>query len=216
MCRVIYKIIFLYLIVALMNNVFAGRKIIVPQDFPSIHAALTEADQGDTVFVSNGIYKENIALADNVVLMGQDMLKTIIDGQRKAPCVLGADGATITNFTIQNGTTGILCKNTRPIISRNLIIDNKGAGIHALISLPEISNNIIYRNEWTGIFLESCRATRTSIDHNVIVENGYCGIFCAHRTEVLIRNNIFAENKQYGVYVAPQSRKTRIIYNNFF
>jgi outer membrane protein OmpA-like peptidoglycan-associated protein len=199
-----------------MNNVFAGRKIIVPQDFPSIHAALTEADQGDTVFVSNGIYKENIALADNVVLMGQDMLKTIIDGQRKAPCVLGADGATITNFTIQNGTTGILCKNTRPIISRNLIIDNKGAGIHALISLPEISNNIIYRNEWTGIFLESCRATRTSIDHNVIVENGYCGIFCAHRTEVLIRNNIFAENKQYGVYVAPQSRKTRIIYNNFF
>ena len=184
--------------------------------FSSIHAALGEADEGDTVFVSKGVYRENIAMQDNVVLMGQDMLRTIIDGGRIGPCVIGADGATITNFTIINGTTGILCKNTSPIITRNLIIDNKGAGIHALISLPDINNNIIYRNEWTGVFLESTRGTRTSIDHNVILENGYCGIFCAHRTEVLIHNNIFLENKQYGVYIAPESRKTRIIFNNIY
>jgi OmpA-OmpF porin, OOP family len=148
--------------------------------------------------------------------MGEDMLKTVIKGKRIGPCVIGADGAMITNFTIRNGTTGILCKNTRPIIKRNLIIDNKGAGIHALISLPQIENNIIYRNEWTGIFLESVRGTRTAIDHNVILENGYSGIFCANRTEVLVRNNILSLNKQYGIYVAPEARKTRVIYNNFY
>ncbi|MBD3242245.1 MAG: flagellar motor protein MotB, partial [Chitinivibrionales bacterium] len=174
---------------------FAARKIVVPDDFPSIHIALGEADEGDTVFVRNGRYEESITLIDNVVLMGEDMLKTEIYGRRKAPCVVGADGATITNFTIRNGTTGILCKNTRPIIKRNFIVDNKGAGIHALISLPQIDNNIIYRNEWTGIFLESVRGTRTSIDHNVILENGYSGVFCANRTEVLLRNNIFMKNK---------------------
>ena len=204
-----------FLVLAVVGS-YAGRKIVVPQDFPSIHAALGEADEGDTVFVSKGTYRENIAMQDNVVLMGQDMLQTKIDGGRIGPCVIGADGATITNFTIINGTTGILCKNTRPIITRNFIVDNKGAGIHALISLPDINNNIIYRNEWTGIFLESSRGTRTSIDHNVILENGYCGIFCAHRTEVLIHNNIFLENKQYGVYIAPESRKTRIIFNNIY
>ena len=104
---------------------YAGRKIVVPQDFPSIHAALGEADEGDTVFVSKGTYRENIAMQDNVVLMGQDMLHTIIDGGRIGPCVIGADGATITNFTIINGTTGILCKNTRPIITRNLLLTIK-------------------------------------------------------------------------------------------
>jgi OmpA-OmpF porin, OOP family len=216
MCRKISPALFLYFLAVLVGTSFAGRKIVVPHDFPSIHAALGEADEGDTVFVSNGVYRENIAMSDNVVLMGQEMLKTIIDGSRKGPCVLGADGATITNFTIRNGTTGILCKNTRPTIVRNLIIDNKGAGIHALVTLPDINNNIIYRNEWTGIFLESSRATRTSIDHNVILENGYCAIFCAHRTEVLIRNNILMENKQYGVYIAPQAKKTRIIFNNIY
>jgi OmpA-OmpF porin, OOP family len=200
----------------LVSISLGGRKIVVPQDFPSIHAALGEADQGDTVFVSNGVYHENIALQDNVVLMGQNMLKTVIDGGRVGPCVIGADGAVITNFTIINGTTGILCKNTRPVITRNFIVDNKGAGVHALITLPDITNNVIYRNEWTGIFLESSRGSRTSIDHNVILENGYCGIFCAHRTEVLVHNNIFIGNKQYGIYIAPESRKTRIIYNNIY
>ena len=130
----------------LASNVSAGRKIVVPHDFPTIHSALGEADEGDTVYVVKGIYKENIALTDNVALIGQDMLKTIIDGRRLAPCVIGADGALRSNFTIYNGTTGILCKNTRPIIERNFIVDNKGAGIHALISLPDINNNIIYRN----------------------------------------------------------------------
>lgn len=195
---------------------FAQRKIVVPHDFPTIHAALGEADEGDTVYVVKGKYKENIALVDNVVLIGQDMTKTIIDGRRRGPCVLGADGAVITGFTIINGLTGILCKNTRPIIIRNFIVDNKGAGIHALISLPDIKNNIIYRNEWTGIFLESSRGTRTSINHNVIIENGYCGIFCAHRTEVLIRNNILEGNKQFGVFVAPGAKRTRLIFNDFY
>ena len=71
---------------------YAGRKIVVPHDFPSIHAALGEADEGDTVFVSKGTYRENIAMQDNVVLMGQDMLRTVIDGGRIGPCVIGADG----------------------------------------------------------------------------------------------------------------------------
>jgi OmpA-OmpF porin, OOP family len=215
-CRRNIPAFFVYLLFVIIGCSLAGRKINVPQDFPSIHAALGESDEGDTVFVANGTYYENIAMADNVVLMGQDMLKTVINGSRKGPCVLGADGATITNITIINGTTGILCKNTRPTIARCFIVDNKGAGVHALISLPDIKNNIIYRNEWTGIFLESSRGTRTSIDHNVILENGYCAIFCAHRTEVLIRNNIMTGNKQYGVYIAPQAKKTRIIYNNIY
>ena len=112
-------------IVFAANSSFAGRKIVVPKDFPTIHAALGEADQGDTVFVSNGLYHENIALQDNVVLMGQDMLRTVINGSRIGPCVIGADGATITNFTIINGSTGILCKNTRPVITRKMALLTK-------------------------------------------------------------------------------------------
>ena len=159
---------------------------------------------------------ENIALADNIVLQGEDMLQTVIDGSMKGPCVIGADGAVIRNFTIQNGTVGILCPNTRPTIDRNLIVGNKGAGIHAVLALPDITNNIIYRNEWTGIFLESVRSTRSSVDHNVIAENGYSGVFCGSRTEALISNNIITANKEFGIFVGPDAHKTRITSNNFY
>jgi parallel beta-helix repeat protein len=204
------------LLLAVAFNAGAGRKISVPRDFSSIHAALGECDAGDTIFVGKGTYHENIALADNIVLQGEDMLQTVIDGGRRGPCVVGADGAVIRNFTIQNGTVGILCRNTRPTIDRNLIVGNKGAGIHAVLALPDITNNIIYRNEWTGIFLESVRGTRSAVDHNVIAENGYSGIFCGGRTEALVSNNIITENKEFGIFVGTSAHKTRITSNNFF
>ena len=204
------------LLLTAVATAWAQKKITVPKDFPTIQKALGEAEEGDTVFVRKGVYKENITLTDDVALVGEDMLTTIIDGRRKGPVVVGADGALITGFTIRNGTTGILCKNTRPAIDRNLIIDNKGTGIHALVILPDITNNIVCRNEWTGIFLESVRGTRTSISNNVIQENGYSGIFGANRTEVLVRNNVLSGNKQYGIFLGPDARRTRIINNNFY
>ena len=204
------------LLFAAVVCVWAQKKITVPKDFPTIQAALSEAVEGDTVYVRNGVYYEHVTLVDDVVLMGQDKKSTIIDGRRRGAVVTGADGAVITGFTIRNGNTGILCKNTRPIIIDNIVMDNKGTGIHALVTLPDIVNNVVYRNEWTGIFLESVRGTRTSINHNVIMENGYSGIFCANRTEVLVRNNILYGNKQYGIFVGPEARKTRINGNNIY
>jgi outer membrane protein OmpA-like peptidoglycan-associated protein len=206
----------LLLLFAAAVSIWAQKKITVPNDYPTIQRALGEADEGDTVYVRNGVYKENITLIDDVILMGQDKKSTIIDGRRKGPVVIGADGAVIANFTVRNGTTGILCKNTRPIIRDNIIMDNKGTGVHALVSLPDIINNVIYRNLWTGIFLESVRGTRTSISNNVIMENGYSGIFGANRTEVLVRNNIIHGNKLFGVFLGPEARKTRIVGNNIY
>jgi outer membrane protein OmpA-like peptidoglycan-associated protein len=194
----------------------AQKRISVPKDFPTIQAALGEAVEGDTVYVRNGVYYENVVMVDDVVLVGQDKKSTIIDGRRRGPAVTGADGAVLTGFTIRNGRTGVLCKNTRPIITNNIVIDNKGTGIHALVTLPDVTNNVIYRNEWTGIFLESVRGTRTSIAHNVIMENGYSGIFCANYTEVLIRNNIIYGNKQYGVFAGPNAVKSRLVGNDIY
>ncbi len=193
-----------------------ARKILVPHDFPTIFKAIQQASAGDTVYVKNGTYHENISLKPDVILEGQDKTKTIINGGGEGPVIVGAENATIMKFTITNGEKGILCKNTRPVIKRNIILDNKGTGIHAIMSLPQIENNIIYRNKWTGIFLESVRGTRTAIDHNVIVENGYCGIFAAHHTAVAIHNNIIMGNKQYAVFVGPGAKKTRVVYNNIY
>jgi OmpA-OmpF porin, OOP family len=202
---------------AFASSAFAQKKIVVPKDFPSIQKAVDEANENDTVFVLNGVYKERIVLKDRVHLIGQDVEKTILRGNRSKTVIEGANFATIKNFTIENGGTGIICKNTNPIIDHNIVRSNAKTGIHCLISLPSITNNLIYANEWSGIYCELVtNIQRTAIDHNIIAENGYCGIMLANRSEVLIQNNILYQNKQFGVYVNEDSKRSRIVYNDFF
>jgi parallel beta-helix repeat protein len=199
------------------GSAFAQKKIVVPKDYPSIQKAIDEAVEHDTVFVLNGVYKESIMLKDYVAVIGQDADKTVIRGNGSKPVVEGANYATIKNVTVENGGTGILCKNTNPVIEHTIVRDNKKTGIHCLISLPEIKNNLIFGNKWSGIYCELItNAQRTSINHNLIADNGYGGIMLANRSEVLIENNVLLSNKQYGIYVNEDSKRSRIVYNNFF
>lgn len=188
----------------------------VPTHQKEIFKALRLAQVGDTVFVRSGTYHENLVLPDGVVLRGEDMLKTVINGSRRGPVIIAGNNSIIENLTIQNGLVGVLCKNAAAVIQRNLILDNKGTGIHALIALPQIKNNIIMRNKWTGIFCEAAKSLNTAIENNVILENGYAGIHCANNTQVLIRNNILYDNGEYGIYCDKQAKPSRIIYNNIY
>ncbi|MBD3344825.1 MAG: DUF1565 domain-containing protein [Chitinivibrionales bacterium] len=193
-----------------------GRKIIVPKDAPTIQRAIDKAEDGDTVYVLNGIYKENIVLKEYVTLVGQDREKTIIRAKWSRPVVKGVNYSSIRHFTIEKGRTGILCENTNTVVEHN-IIRNNHTGIHCLISLPEIRNNIISRNKWTGIYCELvAHGTNIAIEHNIIAENGYSGLVLARKSAVLVQNNILFGNKLYGIYVDMDSKRSRIIYNNFF
>jgi len=199
-----------------LNASSAPKKIVVPKDIKSIQKALDEADEGDTVYVQNGVYRENIIMKDYVALVGENVDKTILKGDGNKPVVEGANYAIVKNLTIENGSVGILCKNTNPIIEHTIIRNNR-TGVHCLISLPDIHNNLIYGNKWTGLFCELItNAQRTSIDHNFIAENGYCGIMLANKSEVLIQNTVFYKNSQYGIFVNIDSKRSRIIYNDFY
>jgi parallel beta-helix repeat protein len=206
----------LLFVVALMLNVQAGKKIIVPKDAPNIRTALDRVEAGDTVFVQKGTYREHIVLADAVALIGESVNETIIRGNGNGSVVTGSDRAIIRNFTIENGDKGILCANVSMTIEHNIVRDNKGTGIHCLVTLPTVRNNVVYRNRWTGIFCETVRSLNTIIEHNVVAENNYCGIMLAGNSEIILQNNVFLGNKKYGVFVNEGARKSRIIYNDFY
>ncbi|MBN1130219.1 MAG: right-handed parallel beta-helix repeat-containing protein [Chitinispirillaceae bacterium] len=197
-------------------NAQAGKKIIVPLEVKKISDALERAEAGDTVFVSKGIYKESIVLKDGVALIGESVKETIVQGKKRGAVVTGADNATIRNFTIRNGEKGILCENISMLIQHNYISDNKGSGIHCLVTLPMIRNNVVYRNGWTGIFCETVKSLNTLVEHNVIGDNGYSGLMLAGNSEVIVQNNVFIGNKQFGIWVNEGARRSRIIYNNFY
>ncbi len=204
-------------VISLFISTFAGKKIIVPTDYKNLQDALNEVEMGDTVLTLNGIYKENITMPDGIVLIGKGADKTILRGNGKDAVVKASNNSLLKNFTIKQGGIGILSENTNMCIQNCVIKENAKTGIHCLLSLPHIQNNILIDNHWSGIFCELVAyGNRTAIEHNILANNGNCGIFLSKKSGVLVQNNIFYKNKQMGIYVSKDSRKSRIIYNNFY
>jgi len=211
------SIVLAFLLVTLFAITVQSKKITVPGQASSIQAAIDMAGDGDTVFVHNGIWREHVNLREGVALTGESMKETVIKGKKRSrPVIKAVNNSLIKNLTVCCGRTGILCENVDLTIEQVIVRNNNETGIHCLIALPNICNSIIMRNRWSGIYCESARSIKTSIMHNIIAENGYSGITLEGQSEVLIQNNVFIGNRQFGIWGSEGSRRTRIIYNDFF
>jgi len=99
----------------------AGNVIKVPDDYPTIQAAIDAATDGDTILVAEGLYKENLSLTEGITLSGGWDLtfstrqpgNSAINGQGlgraiSITCVTSDTVLTIDGFTVQGGNaTGL-------------------------------------------------------------------------------------------------------------
>jgi parallel beta-helix repeat protein len=118
--------------------------ITVPDDYPTIQAAVDAAAPGDTVYVRAGTYYENVKVNKTLSLVGENPQNTTIDGggNWSADVVnVEADYVDVKGFTIRNGSGYIL----EP---------------HAGITLNganycTVEENNVENNWWDGIILDS-------------------------------------------------------------
>jgi len=141
--------------------------LIVPYDYPTIQEAINNANEGDSIFVRNGTYYENVVVNKTVSLIGEDRETTIIDGNGTLSVLkVVADNVNVTNFTLRNGEVdGIFVENASHCYLKNNIIDEVAWGIVLENSnFTEVSNNNITGCPWVGNYLESS-------NHNIISRN---------------------------------------------
>jgi outer membrane protein OmpA-like peptidoglycan-associated protein len=205
------------LLCAIMATV-AQAKVITVSFGQKIGDAIENSDPGDTVMVKRGIYNENIKLTNDVAVVGENELTTIIDGGRKGPTVRADFGkGSISGFTIRNGIEGVLCENAYPTIHRNWIIDNHASGIATFIALPDIKNNVIFGNRWSGLLVWGAKGNaQAKVENNVIIRNGYSGVSLMGPTQIEMNNNIMMENGYYGIFAEPASGQTKAEYNDIY
>jgi parallel beta-helix repeat protein len=126
----------------------------VPQDFPTIQAAIDAAPTSATVLVATGTYRENlIVYKHNLVLRGEGAEKTIIEpAKTDLPVVLMLSAAALRGFTIRGArglrASGIQVTGTDNfIIADNVIEDNFPHGIYVQGRYSgSIHNNVIQNN----------------------------------------------------------------------
>ena len=174
--------------------------------YQHIQDAIDNASEEDTIFVYNGVYKNNISIGgrpigneskinSNINIIGQDKNSTIIEGAR---FILNwCSFIKIKGFTIKNANVGInlyLCGYI--IIAGNKIINNN----YGLL-LEMSGNNLIYEN-----VIDS--NNECAIEFRSILTWGYC-----EHNEIAI-NQI--SNNQIGIHLYGSSYLNKINYNNFY
>jgi parallel beta-helix repeat protein len=204
---------------------FSGRGILYVGgsglgNYTTIQEALNNASGGDTIFVYNGTYTENLNIIKKITLLGEDRDTTIIDG------VAGVDSVVtivntdvkISGFTIQGDPSGqdgvtVVTLMEDVIISTNNIKDC-GNGIKLQITTERIviSDNIIFNNDFAGIAL--AESDRNDIFGNTVENNGDWGIsLSALSKQNNISNNDVIDNHG-GIQLSQGSEQNEIIGNN--
>lgn len=170
----------------------------VPVDFSSIQEAIDEAENGDTILVHPGTYREkinfngkNIVVCSMFVTTGDTsyISTTIIrDGDGSVMIFDNGEDSTavLSGFTIKNGSGeyipvlghfggGIYCSSSSPRLSNLLITKNfteVGGGIALFYSSPILENVTVYGNhalEVGGIY---CRDSNPRLMNVTIRGNG--------------------------------------------
>lgn len=204
--------------------------LIVPDDYSTIQEAIDNAHSGDTIYVKNGIYYENLVVnKQNLTLTGENRNITVIHGSHFAVS-LQADNITVTGFRVMNGTIGvqmspwthghlisdtILTNNDVGIsghydvynitISSNKIAMNNFAGIHMVFHNSVISDNLI-SNNGKGDFI--------GLTAGILVGAGVNNETISSNDNMIIRNTI--EANYNGILITSYSEGNIFHHNTFW
>ena len=152
--------------------------------YQTVDKGLEEADGGDTVYVKEGTYTENIIIPKNVKLEGDGTKENIIitASSNNQPTVQMRNGSSVKHITVVKGKTGIeVKKKSEATIKSCIIKESKNHGIRikggniGVDYEVTISNNTIEDNKGSGIYVK--KEQRGVIEDNDILNNKKDGIY---------------------------------------
>lgn len=173
----------------------------VDRDYNKIQNAINAASNGDTIYIYNGTYYENIIINKSINLIGEDKNTTILDGGRKDNVIkITANGVVVTGFTVQKSISTI----------ENMINIAPKAGINISSNNNTITDNLLINNSY-GMTL--FHASNNMISKNIISDDDHCGIYMSNSQNNIITNNIIKNNYYNGIGIYDKSNTNTITEN---
>ncbi|HEY1737786.1 MAG TPA: plastocyanin/azurin family copper-binding protein [Acidimicrobiia bacterium] len=184
----------------------------VPQQFPTIQAAVNAAAPGALVLVSPGVYHEGVQVLpghENIVLRGTDRNKVILDGQfdtdRPNGVTVQANGVAIENMTARNYVSnGFYWRGVTGYRGSYLSSYRTGDyGIYAFDSeVGQFDHDLGIGSRDASFYIGQCRNCRSTITDSVGEWSGigYSGTNAGG--DLILANNTFHDNR---VGIVPNS-----------
>ena len=188
-------------------------------NFIKIQDGIDAANPGDTVYVYNGTYFENVVIDKSIILIGENKESTIIDGRSVGNTIkVNANNVTIKNLTIQHSgliypLSGINLSSNNNVIENNLITYNFYGLTLYFSSENIIRKNTIQNDDHCGIYFSNSK--NNLIINNTIRNNYYNGVGLYYSSDYnVIEGNNFSNNGFCGVNIRISSNNN-VINNNF-
>lgn len=202
-----------------------------PGNYTTIAQAITNATDGDTIYIYPGIYKEILILNKELSLIGHDMETTKIQSNATT-LTINADHCSLNHLTISGGSEGIHLTTAQytSITDNHITGCTRGLVIEALLFTPSLTNirdNRFTNNDYgittkaalINIYHNTFSNNNRGIDHNGIlcniglnrIENGTDGLKIGGHINNVGRNAI--NHNSVGILCFGHSNN--IHHNNF-
>jgi len=173
-------------------------------NYTKIQDAINDSDDGDTIFVYNGTYYENIEVYNSIDLVGEDRDNTFIVAYKENTVRVFRNNTNISGFTIYNSNrTAIkIASYNYTNVYNYRIFDNNISFNHNGINIINSQNVIIYdniieNNTYYGIYFQGT-TNDVRISTN-IVSNNDIGIWSYNWDEAftnyIIEDNVIKNNR---------------------
>ena len=181
--------------------------IYVPDDYPTIQAAVNATSAGGTIIVRDGTYNENVNVNKRLAIQSENGAdKTIVQAKKSNDHVfeVTADYVNISGLTVKGAGDHVIagiylnsvdyCK-----IYNNNVNSNAGCGISLLYSSNNtVAENVANSNYDFGILLSL--SSDNNIYHN-IASNSTSGVFLSHSSNNNITGNeMFNNGRGIGIF----------------
>jgi hypothetical protein len=205
------------ILVVVFSSIVYARTIKVPsRDASTISKAMIVARAGDTVLVRQGVYKERVMISYGVTLRARQPYASVIDGKGRGKVVTMGQNTTLEGFEIRNGTVGVYSENVGNTIRHCIITENWQSGIVCSQLLPRIEDNVIAFNHASGVVISKVQGGMGPLNHNTIIHNWANGIVTYKTDNIMVENNIIANNKRYGMKIGKGGKNLVVKSNNFY
>ncbi|HSK06128.1 MAG TPA: right-handed parallel beta-helix repeat-containing protein, partial [Acidimicrobiia bacterium] len=180
---------------------WSGGTRLVPQDYPTIQAAVDAAAPGDLILIDRGIYREEVQVSTpGLTLRGVDRNEVVIDGEVQRPNGvrgLYADGVAVENMTaITNTSNGFFWSGVRGYRGSYLTaVNNAVYGIYAFDSSDGLfEHSFASGSPDAGFYIGQCDPCQAVITDSISEWNGlgYSGTNAS--SDLYIVNSVFRHN----------------------
>lgn len=182
--------------------VVSQRELVVPDDYKTINAAISNASSGDTIYVKAGVYYENPVITKSISIIGENSANTVLIGSGGSlgdnVFTVEANNVVISGFTIKslsysnasfyaNGICLGAGNLTSVMVGEETVPSNSIGGDNCSI----VGDNIV--NDGWGVVYSGGGKSNLTLSENNITGNAVGGIALFGGS-----SNVISDNRIYN------------------